>query len=64
MVYENVKHYVPEKLFVFVGHDMPSNTYYSGQIGLTRVALGDGAFRKGSDFVEGDKDHFKFAAGL
>ena len=64
IVYDNINHYVPEKLFVYVGHDMPSNTFYSGQIGLVRVALGDGAFKKGNDFVEGDKDHFKYDAGL
>lgn len=31
---------------------------------MVRVALGDGAFKKGNDFVEGDKDHFKYDAGL
>lgn len=30
LVYENINHYIPEKLFVYVGHDMPSNTFYSG----------------------------------
>jgi len=30
LVYDNVNHYIPQKLFVYVGHDMPSDTFYSG----------------------------------
>jgi hypothetical protein len=30
IVYDNVNHYIAEKLFVFIGHDMPTNAYYSG----------------------------------
>jgi len=30
LVYDNVNHYIPEKLYLYLGHDMPSDTFYSG----------------------------------
>jgi hypothetical protein len=50
VVYDNVNHYIPEKLFVFLGHDMPSDTFYSGKIAYSRVNLGSGAYVKDNKF--------------
>lgn len=50
---------------MYIGHDMPSNTFYSGKIGLVRVSAGQGAYKKTNDFTEGeDKDPFAFVIGI
>jgi hypothetical protein len=61
--YDNVNHYIPSKLYVYLGHDMPTDTFYSGQIGYARVVLGQGSYKKDNNF-DVPNDPFAFSAGL
>jgi hypothetical protein len=65
VVYDNTKHYLPERLLLYLGHDLEalSTTYYPGQIGYVRVTLGQGAFTPDKKFDRPD-DAFGFNAGL
>jgi len=54
LVYDNANHYIPDKLFVYLGHDMPSDTFYSGQIGYARIVLGKDAYKKTNVFDDDD----------
>jgi hypothetical protein len=60
LLYDNVNHYIPEKLYVYLGHDMPSGTFYSGQIGYARIVLGKDAFKKDNKFADDDADTHGF----
>jgi hypothetical protein len=62
--YDNVNHYIPEKLYVYLGHDMPSDTFYSGQIGYARVVLGKDAFKRTNVFDDDDEDPHGYKIGL
>jgi len=63
-VFDNINHYIAEKLFVYVGHDMPTNSYYSGEIGHARVVTGPGAFKPGNKFDDDDNDPHGFSIGF
>lgn len=62
-LYDNVNHYVPQKLLLYLGHDMPTTTYYSGDIAQFRVLLGEGAFKMDNKFEE-EGDPFGLLDGL
>ncbi len=46
LLYDNTNHYIPDKLYVFLGHDMPSDTFYSGKLAYTRINLGKSSYVK------------------
>ena len=43
---------------------MPSDTFYSGQIGYARIALGKDAYRKDNRFDSDDSDPHGFKIGV
>lgn len=43
---------------------MPSDTFYSGQIGYARVALGKDAYKKNNNFDDDDSDPHGFKIGV
>jgi len=48
---------------VYLGHDMPSDTHYSGKIGYVRVNFGKGSYTDGKKFDGEDDDPFGFDTG-
>lgn len=49
---------------VYLGQDISSETFYSGQVALVRMNFGTGAYKKDNQFSNLDKDPFAFDLGL
>lgn len=58
-----MNHYIAEKFFVYIGHDMPSDAFYSGQIGYARFVVGPNAYRPGNKFDDDSNDLHGFLIG-
>jgi hypothetical protein len=63
MNYDDINHFLPERLLVFIGRDIKNPNFYSGKAAYVNVLLGKGAFKSGRDFDEQD-DPFGFTIGL
>jgi hypothetical protein len=58
-----VNHFLPERLYVYLGRDIVNPNFFSGQLALVNIVLGTKAQKKDDNFVD-DSDSLSFTKGI